>query len=123
MRILCLLSLALLSAPALAASAEEAEENVTVKLRGALVEFEGGTQYAFYPRGSILVSRNGESHRGTWSFKRDRSAYCITIDLNPGSEATCSRIVKRAERYFEVAEDSEVADASVKKITFNRFKK
>jgi hypothetical protein len=119
MRIAYILSLALLAAPTPAVAAEE---NVTVKLRGALVEFESGAQYAFYPRGSVLVSRDGESHRGTWSFKPDRSAYCITINLNLGPEATCGRIVKRAERYFEVAEDSG-ADASIKKITFNRFKK
>lgn len=116
MRFAYLLSLALLAAPALAAAAEE---NVTVKLRGALVEFESGAQYAFYPRGGILVSRDGESHRGTWSFKPDRSAYCITI----GPEATCGRIVKRAERYFEIAEGGATAGAPVKKITFNRFKK
>lgn len=120
MRIMCLLSLALLAAPVLAAPAEE---NVTVKLRGALVEFESGAQYAFYPRGSILVSRDGQSYSGTWSFKPDRSAYCITISLDPGPEETCSRIVKRAERYFELAEDSEAPGASIKRITFNRFKK
>jgi hypothetical protein len=45
MRFACLLSLAFVTAPA-------AEENVTVRLRGALVEFDGA-QYAFYPRGSI----------------------------------------------------------------------
>lgn len=120
MRIAYLLSLAFLATPAAAAAAEE---NVTVKLRGALVEFESGAQYAFYPRGGILVSRDGESRRGTWSFKPDRSAYCITISPSKEPKATCSRIVKRAERYFEVVEDSQATDASIKKITFNRFKK
>lgn len=120
MRFAYMLSLALLAAPALAAATEE---NVTVKLRGALVEFESGAQYAFYPRGSILVSRDGESYRGTWSFKPDRSAYCITIALNLGAETTCGRIVRRTERYFEIAEDSEIAAAPVKTITFNRYKK
>lgn len=120
MRIMCLLSLALMAAPVMAASADE---NVTIKLRGALVEFEDGAQYAFYPRGGILVSRDGESYRGTWSFKPDRSAYCMTISLNVGPETTCSRIVKRAERYVEVAEGSDAAGAFVERITFNRFKK
>lgn len=120
MRIAYLLSLALLAAPALAAPADE---NVTIKLRGALVEFENGAQYAFYPRGGILVSRDGENYRGTWAFKPDRTAYCITIALNLGSETTCGRIVRRTERYFELPDDSEIAAAPVKTITFNRFKK
>ncbi|MFZ5676846.1 MAG: hypothetical protein ACOZAM_28120 [Pseudomonadota bacterium] len=120
MRIVHLLSLVLLTAPVLAAPAEE---NVTVRLRGALVEFEGGTQYAFYPRGGILVSRDGESRRGTWSFRPDRSAYCITMSVDSGPETTCGRIVRRAERYFELAEDSGTARGTVTRITFNRFKK
>ncbi len=116
MRIACLLSFALLTAPALAATAEE---NVTVKLRGALVEFESGAQYAFYPRGGFLVTGNDGSYRGNWTFKPDRSAYCVTV----GSETACRRIVKQAERYVEFVEGGEVAGAPIKRIKFNHFKK
>lgn len=117
MHIAYVLSAALLTTPVLAATAEE--ENVTVKLRGALVEFESGAQYAFYPRGGFLVTSNDGSYRGTWTFKPDRSAYCVTV----GSETACRKIVKQAERYVELVEGGEVAGAPIKRIKFNHFKK
>lgn len=112
------LSFALPAAPAFALAAEE---NVTPRLRGALVEFESGAKYAFYPRGSFLVTREGKSWRGKWSFKRDRSAYCGPVPFSTGTETSCNKIVKRGEHYIEVTEAG--GDSPITAIKFNHFKK
>lgn len=115
-----LLCLASLAVPSLAWAAGE---NVTPRLRGALVEFESGTIYKFHPRGHFVVQMNGTDYSGKWAFKEKNTFYCVTVTLNSGPETWCNSIVKHEGSYSELGESGEAVGGPIKDIKFNRFRR
>lgn len=116
---LWLLPLLLLSS--MPAAAED--ENVTPRLEGALVEFSNGSLYQFRPKGRFAMKVMGKDFKGKWRFKSGKSLYCATVTFSYGPDTTCSKIVKRGERYIEITESGEVGGTPIKDVKFNHFKK
>lgn len=104
-------------------SAAAGDENVTPRLEGALVEFRSGSVYQFRPKGRFAMKVMGGEFKGKWWFKSGKSLFCATVTFSSGPDTSCSRFVKRGERYIEITERGEATGSPIKDIKFNHFKK